>query len=441
MMRAMTHDAFGNPLTRAAPETAAAFDTYVRAWTGYGTELPVIIAAADADLDCPIAAAHAAMVHMALEAASGYATARPYLDRALTGRADASASEQAFIDATAAFAAHDIPAAVAHLERAVMHAPADICAAKWGQYHAFNLGDAAAMLRLADAILPAHAQTAEAHGMHAFALEQSHRLTEAEDAARRAIALKAAEPWAHHTLAHVMETQGRLAEGIAFLSHYAPTWEGRSIFIRHHNWWHQLLFLLDLGETPRALDIFDARLWGVWPEFAQEQIGAISALIRLELRGADVGGRWAPVAAKVAERGYEHIQPFHDLHFVYALARAGEAGAADAFLRSLAMHAARAPAFWGEVALPAAEGLAAHAQGRFDAAVEGLARALPRLQTIGGSHAQRDLFNQVWIDALWRSGSIHAARTELERRVAQRGQAAGLRALAQRVGGMAVAAN
>ena len=30
--------------------------------------------------------------------------------------------------------------------------------------------------------------------------------------------------------------------------------------------------------------------------------------------------------------------------------------------------------------------------------------ALPRLVEIGGSHAQRDLFHQIWLDALQRNG-------------------------------------
>ena len=38
-------------------------------------------------------------------------------------------------------------------------------------------------------------------------------------------------------------------------------------------------------------------------------------------------------------------------------------------------------------------------------AIEGLGLALPRLMEIGGSHAQRDLFEQVYLDALVRSGT------------------------------------
>ncbi|MBI1237801.1 MAG: tetratricopeptide repeat protein [Alphaproteobacteria bacterium] len=429
----MTHDAFGLSITGAAASSAACYDRYAASWISYGTDLPAVIAASDADPQCGFLAAHAASVHMALEATAGLASAAPYLKRAQDGAAAASPRERAFIQSVLSFAVNDMPATLGALEEAVALAPSDIVAAKWGQYHAFNLGDAARMRAFADAILPAHRGTPEAYGMLAFALEQSHDLKGAEDAAWRALSLKRAEPWAHHALAHVMETQGRLQEGLGFLKAQADTWEDRSIFIRGHNWWHVVLFLLDLDSPKEALAIFDQRLWGVWPEFAQEQIGAISALWRMELRGVDVGERWRPVAAKVAERGHEHLQPFHDLHFLYALARAGAPGEAEAFLASMTAAAlGKRPCVrlaWADVAVPAARGLLAYGQGRYGEAAELLGRALPALQIIGGSHAQRDLFAQTWIDALWRAGDAGAAAKVLSDRLDRRGEAIGLRRL------------
>jgi hypothetical protein len=52
----------------------------------------------------------------------------------------------------------------------------------------------------------------------------------------------------------------------------------------------------------------------------------------------------------------------------------------------------------------------AHARGRHAEAVQALAQALPRLREIGGSHAQRDLFQQIYIDALARSGQLAEAQ-------------------------------
>ncbi|MDP1068958.1 hypothetical protein, partial [Klebsiella pneumoniae] len=66
------------------------------------------------------------------------------------------------------------------------------------------------------------------------------------------------------------------------------------------------------------------------------------------------------------------------------------------------------------VALPAAEGLAAHVRRDWDEAVRRLGAALPRLVEIGGSHAQRDLFEQLHLDAAIRAGRLVSAQQTLE---------------------------
>ena len=63
-----------------------------------------------------------------------------------------------------------------------------------------------------------------------------------------------------------------------------------------------------------------------------------------------------------------------------------------------------------------AEGLFAHATGDCDLAWRRLESALPRLQEIGGSHAQRDLFEQIFLDTALKSGRLVDAQQRLELR-------------------------
>ncbi|MBP6011728.1 MAG: tetratricopeptide repeat protein [Alphaproteobacteria bacterium] len=412
----MPRDMYDLEITGAAPATVAALDLFGRAWIGYGTEFQPLLTEAERDRACPLAQAYAAILHMSLEAESGYRAAAPFLKRLDT--ATVTPRESAIIAAARHWAAGDPRAALTDFARAVEIAPTDLVAAKWGQYLAFNFGDAPAMLSLAERTLPHHRHTPEAWGMHAFALEQSHRLDEAEAAAHRALELKPTEPWAQHALAHVYETQGRLDEGVTFLERAAPGWADRSVFMREHNWWHLALFRLDRDEPARALKIYDDHLWGEWPEFAQEQIGAIALLWRLELRGVDIGNRWQPVVAKVEERGHEHLWPFHDLHYAYARAHGSTA---DAFLESLRTHAERSPdKVWSKIAHPAAEGLIAHARKNFTEATARLTPLIDDLYLIGGSHAQRDIFIQTWLDAATRSGAHNTIINALKERAAAR---------------------
>jgi tetratricopeptide (TPR) repeat protein len=417
----MPTDAHYLVVSTSHPATLAAYDIYASDWIGHGPRVRSIFKAADEDPGCALVNAHAAAVHMALESAQGFKTARRYLTCARKAARDATAREQAFAKAVHDWWRGSPQSALKQLRAILSVSPHDIVTAKWAQYLAFNMGDAPAMLDVATAIMPAHRDTAEAWSMLAFAREQMNDLPLAEDAVNRALVLKPTDPWAHHAMAHVLEGQGRIDEGVAFLTARAAGWADRSIFVRGHNYWHLALLHLDRDEPKRALQIFDDHLWGTWPEFAQEQIGAISALWRLELRGADVGDRWRPVVARVIERWHEHILPFHDLHFVYALARAERRQEVVEFVASMTRHGEKdMTGVWDSLAVPCAKGLIAYAEGRFADAADYITPTLTRLRLVGGSHLQRDVFTQTWIDAALRAGRDSAVADVLARRASTR---------------------
>ena len=386
-------DRFELPVTGACAQSARGYDHYVGEFLSYGAELRRLFDVADANPGAPLLNAHAAALHMAFEGAEGWAAAQPYLTK-MRAHCDAGvAREKLFCAAVDAWSEKNFARSLTLLDDLTVRWPADLCAIKWGQYHAFNLGDQHALLRFGERARIVHENSPYAHGMTAFALEQNHRLAEAEDEGMRASEIAIDDAWAHHAVAHVMETEGRAREGARWLDHCAHTWEKKGVFIRDHNYWHAALFQLALGRDNEALAIYDRRLWGEWPEFPQEQIGAVSMLWRLELRGADVGARWAPVVAEARKRAGEHLFPFHDLHYLYALTRAGEPNEADAFLASLQRKAeCDENRVWGETCVPVAKGIVAFLRHDTETALVKISAALPGLHRIGGSHAQRHVF-------------------------------------------------
>jgi hypothetical protein len=422
-------DSLGNPVSLRDATSLRAINDFVEGFISCEARaVDVLSAAGDTS---PIVQAYCATLHLFAESRDAASNARPFIERARADAARATSRERRYIAAVAAWADGDIVRAIAlHREQAREH-PRDLVSLKLGQYHCFNIGDCPGMLRLALAALPAAADVPYLHGMAAFGYEQCHLMREAEASARRAIAMERKEPWAHHALAHVMLTEGRLAEGLAFMQGMSDTWVGLNSFMVTHNWWHVALFLIDLGRDAEALEVYDRQVWGVVKDYSQDQIGAVSLLARLELAGIDVGERWQDVAGYLAQRLDDHVLPFLDLQYLYGLARAGHA-AAGTLLHNIEAYAPGAPpstrAAWQRVCVPAAHGLHAHARGDFDAAIEGLGLALPRLIEIGGSHAQRDLFEQVYLDALVRSGTeatLAAAQGILQQQL--NGQAESLR--------------
>ena len=414
----MTRDLLGNAIHVADAASVAKVDDFVGGFIACQARVVNILDAAAHD-DSAIVNTYAAALHLFAEAPSGYANARPFLARAEASAPAANERERLWLQAVRAWADDDIGRAIALLTGIVAQHPRDLAALKLAQYLLFNLGDAPGMLRVALGCQDAAADVPYLHGMTAFAFEQCHLLRDAEAAARRAIAMQPDEPWAHHALAHVLLTEGRIAEGRAFMDSVSTTWVGLNSFMETHNWWHLALFAMEQGDDAAALALYDGHVWGVCKEYSQDQIGAVSLLARLELAGVDVGDRWQDVAAHLALRTQDQVQPFLDMQYLYGLARAGRPEA-DELMRRVEAFAPRAPqatrAAWQRVAVPACRGLLAHARGEHAAAVDELGLALPRLLEIGGSHAQRDLFEQVFIDALARSGRLVGAFDLLRRR-------------------------
>jgi tetratricopeptide (TPR) repeat protein len=391
----MWTDGLGNPLSLRDGRSVAQVDDFVEGFIASEARAVNVLAAAESD-DSAIVQAYAAALHMFAESRQAPANARPFLDRAQARASEASPREQRFIAAIAAWVQGDIPRAIALHEEQAKEFPRDLVSLKLGQYHLFNIGDSDGMLRIA-----LHAQHAAAdvpflHGMLAFGWEQCHELDCAESAARRAIAMRRKEPWAHHALAHVMLTQGRIDEGREFMQGVSDTWTGLNSFMVTHNWWHQALFALAQRDHDEVLRLYDTRIWGVAKDYSQDQINAVSLLARLELAGVDVGERWQDVADHLVTRTGDHVLPFLDVQYLYGLARA-QRPEADVLMRNIERQPGPA---WQGIAVPVARGMLAHARGEYARAAEELGRGLPRLIGIGGSHAQRDLFTRVHRDAL-----------------------------------------
>jgi hypothetical protein len=255
--------------------------------------------------------------------------------------------------------------------------------------------------------------------MLAFGYEQMHQLDQAERSARRALEIKQKEPWAQHALAHVMLSTGRVREGVEFLGAAQATWTDLNSFMYTHNWWHKALFHISMGDTAAVLDAYDNHVWGIEPTYSQDQVGAVSLLARMEIAGLDVGDRWQQLADFLRPRATDTLQPFLTLQYLYGLARADFAEA-DTLMAAIEDKAATSVAFdrlvWREVALPAARGVLAHARRNWGDAARNLGVANPRLTEIGGSHAQRDLFGQILLDAHLKLGNWAIAGQMLEMR-------------------------
>ncbi len=422
------NDSLGNPVSTADGVILAGVDEFILGFLRYETRAAGILKTAAAAPDSALANAYAAALFMLLESPQGPERARPFL--AAAERAPgANPRERAFIEFLRAWLEDHIPRALGLSEAIVDRWPRDLVTVKLHQYLTFGLGDAPAMLRIAMKAAPSCGDIPHVHGMLAFGFEQCHLLRDAEAAATRALSMTSREPWAQHALAHVMLTQGRIDEGARFMAGASDTWTGLNSFMVTHNFWHLALFQLSQGRVEEVLKIYDTQCWAHDRGYSQDQAGAVSLLARLELAGFEVGDRWIDLSHHLAARGLDVEQPFLSLHYLYGLARAGRPEA-EPLLEAFRCRARQAPPFsraaWADVALPVAEGITAYLADRPDEAVRHLDRAMPNLARIGGSHAQRDLFDQIRLAALTAAGRWAEVQQALEFRRAREPDGASL---------------
>ncbi len=417
--RVMADDLLGNAVSTTESRTLAGIDAFVSGFLGYRKSATDVFAAADADAGSVLANIYAGKSWMFLEAAGAEANASIYLQRAAAASGAANRREKMLLRQLERWIAGDILTVQAIGNEIVTDFPRDLASVKLHQYFSFNRGDAPEMLRIAELAAPANAQNPHLLGMLAFGYEQLHRIDDAEVAARTALALKREEPWAQHALAHVMLSTGRVREGAAFMADAAAAWGGLNSFMYTHNWWHRALFSISLGDDQAVFDAYDQHVWGQEKSYSQDQVGAVSLLARMEIAGMNVGNRWEDLADHLEVRASDTLQPFLTVQYLYGLARA-ERGAADELLQAVIEKANSTKAFdrvvWRDVALPACCGVLAHARHRHAEAVHWLSLAAPMLQSIGGSHAQRDLFGQLLLDANLKAGNLEMARSMLEMR-------------------------
>jgi hypothetical protein len=148
-------------------------------------------------------------------------------------------------------------------------------------------------------------------------------------------------------------------------------------------------------------------------------------LFRLERHGVEAGHRWAELADKAEARIGDHLSPFTLPHRMMALAATGRWAAADRMLEALRAAAGSNRGDTARVlrdaALPVCEAVLAHRRGDFAAAVAAMRPALGVMHRLGGSHAQQDVLEQLFLDAALKAGLEEDARALLERVAGARG--------------------
>jgi hypothetical protein len=429
-------DARGLPLTTASARAAAAFDHLVTGYLTFRADTPARLAAVlEADPD--FALAHCMQGYFAMlafkQSVVPVAVQAAHTAQALA--AGATPREHGHIAALTAWAEGELDRAIASWESILRTHPHDVVAFRLAHFVNFWLGRPQDMVASVEHVIPAWSEDIPGYSSilacRCFAQEEAGNCLAAEPSGRRAIELDPGDLWAAHAIAHVLETQGRRSEGIAWLTTLAPNWAG-SHNLQHHLWWHCALFELEHGNHAAALELYDTRfrdlaapLTVASPDVYIDVQNAASMLFRLQRLGVDVGNRWDELADKAEARIGDCVSAFTLPHWLMALTATGRTAAAQRMIeamRAFAKGRGTVPPIVRDYVLPIAEAQLAHAAGRHAEAVALMRPAIGGMSRLGGSHTQQDVLEQLFADAALKAGSTADIRLAVER-------VAGLRAI------------
>ena len=345
--------------------------------------------------------------------------------KASANKNGATRREKLHIAALEAWCKGDLIGATDRWEDILLEAPRDTLALRLAHFTHFYFGRGDAMRDSVARTLYAWDDSQPDYGrvlgLYAFGLEESGDYAKAEEFGRRAVADNPADIWSVHAVAHVMEMQGRRSDGIEWLNGLESSWSTANNFA-YHVWWHRSLYHLELQQYDRVLELYDSHIRGDQDsdDYLDMSNGA-AMLWRLEANGVDVGDRWQELADKSERRTEDHLLVFADAHFVLALAADGKFDAAARMLETMRGATddttTEGPIF-ANVGLPLCEAILALAQGEHGKAVDLILPIRYDIQRIGGSHAQRDLFQQMLITASLKAGRFDLARALLSERTA-----------------------
>ncbi|MEM6960688.1 MAG: tetratricopeptide repeat protein [Myxococcota bacterium] len=424
-------DHWGNPITTKSDRAVDALNRFTLAFAAHRAEAQSLldeISCADPDLTLLFVVRGFSISFLMRN--DHWQHARSMCTRAkhISSQRGATPREKGLIAALEAWLRRDVDAAIDMLESLVSCNPRDLLTFKLTHACNFILGRPQRMRASAERALkswhPLIPGYGHALGCLAFALEETGDYETAEVVGRQAVEAEPGSAWAIHAVAHVFEMTDRQKVGTEWLESHRIAWSQCGNFAGHCTW-HLALFHLELGEIEEALALYPSIRSHIHQDF-RDFSNAASLLWRLEQEGYTLDAEWNELARLAKANAFDHGCAFADVHYALILLQAGRPEEALKALRSMRAYAEPRTHHFAsvisKVACPIVEGLIDLDQGRIETGLEYLESIQGKTQPMGGSHAQRDLFEQLWIAGAVRWNQAQIAESALQSRLQRRPQ-------------------
>ena len=258
-------------------------------------------------------------------------------------------------------------------------------------------------------------------GQYSWANHEVGKMEEGMDLAQRSLDLNPENGVAAHSVAHVFYEMSQDDEGGAFLSSWLEDYDRRSTY-RVHLSWHQALFELAMGRYNQALGWYERDIRPSVQELKYAALADSASLVwRMKVYG-DVSPQapWSELVALAAPAADRPGPSFRDAHAALAFAAAGDEESFGRLVDGLQAMADNGDATAREATLPLIKGIGAFGQGDYAQAVRLMEPVYPQLTRVGGSHAQRLVFEDTLLEAYLRAEEFDKATDMLRERLSRR---------------------
>jgi len=261
-------------------------------------------------------------------------------------------------------------------------------------------------------------------GVSAYAQQELDHLEPARRLAERSLERRPRNAGAAHALAHVFYETDDHTGGSAFLGDWLTDYAPAAPYHCHLSW-HRALGELLRGNVRSTLELYERTISPsvahAWTTLAD----ASSLLWRVQLYEladdlSNTGLPWDEVCS-LAARGPGPALAFASAHAALAYAAAGDAVALERLIHGLQALARHGDALADEVTLPLVQGIAAFGRGAYAEAAERLMAVADQIVRLGGTNAQREVFEETLLVAQMRAGRLEQAEALLRTRLAPSG--------------------
>lgn len=284
-----------------------------------------------------------------------------------------------------------------------------------------------ALFALMKTVAPEYGNDWAFQGQYSFAHHENGLLDEALKLAEQSLVQRPTNAVAAHSVAHVYFERGDAPGGTDFLAKWLPGFDDRASFHVHLSW-HLALFELALGHYQRTLELYDTNIRpSVVAKSPLSLTDSASLLWRLQMYGgAAPSGLMGELCAQAAPAAERPGPAFRDSHAALAFALAADDQSLGRMMDGLRDVADKGDKLAGEIMLPLVQGLIAFIHQDYNEAVRlmeplfGEDARFDQLCRVGGSHAQREVFEDTMMEAYLRAGQFEKAEGLLNNRLKRR---------------------